>query len=307
MSSDIATEGSLLVNPHALVVGITQAHEAAQASARAAVAHAVRAGELLIEAKAALPHGEFTAFCKSLPFSDRTARAYMRLGRLSEADRQRVASLPLRDALVAIAGPSRPRVAAPQAVVPWHGLSPAERGEYCRLWFDRQLSETLLMHGCGWPAERIAEWLGVTLSEVTAIVNVDKGPVVVPDLAGIPAPAVGIIPHMVEWMATGPLAIGWWRAVTQAREDLRVAGENQRAMIAAGYLIARDRSDAALPGAAPREGCNDDDWCAACLLAGDIARAALRVTPALPPDYRPAEVFALYRQERRRRVEHEEG
>lgn len=84
---------------------IAEAHQAAQASMRDAVAHAIRAGELLIEAKASMPHGAFSEFCKTLPFSDRTARGYMRLARLDDENRQRVADMSLRTALQSIAHP----------------------------------------------------------------------------------------------------------------------------------------------------------------------------------------------------------
>lgn len=87
------------------IQSITEAHQAAQTSMRDAVAHAIRAGALLIEAKSAMPHGEFGGFCKALPFSDRTARGYMQLARLDPENRQRVADLSLREALQKLAAP----------------------------------------------------------------------------------------------------------------------------------------------------------------------------------------------------------
>ena len=45
--------------PADLAPAIRAEHEAAQTSARQAVAHAIRAGELLAQAKTQLPHGEF--------------------------------------------------------------------------------------------------------------------------------------------------------------------------------------------------------------------------------------------------------
>ena len=65
IASDIATE-----------------HQAAQEAARSAVAHAIRCGELLIEAKGSMPHGDFGSWLAgNVEFSDRTARGYMRLAR----------------------------------------------------------------------------------------------------------------------------------------------------------------------------------------------------------------------------------
>jgi hypothetical protein len=82
-------------------------HDAAQASARDAVAHAIRAGELLIDAKASLKHGEFNAWlAANVTFSERTARGYMRLAGLDEAKRQRVADMSLRGALRSLSTPS---------------------------------------------------------------------------------------------------------------------------------------------------------------------------------------------------------
>jgi hypothetical protein len=81
------------------IAPIVAEHQAAQDAARSAVLHAIRCGELLIEAKDSMPHGQFGAFCRQLPFAERTARAYMQLARLDDEKRQRVANMPMRDAL----------------------------------------------------------------------------------------------------------------------------------------------------------------------------------------------------------------
>ena len=91
---------------------IVAAHSAATGALRDAVVHAVEAGELLAQAKASIPHGSFGSFCAGLPFSETTARGYMRLARLDPANRQRVADMPLRAALLELAEP-RPVQAAP--------------------------------------------------------------------------------------------------------------------------------------------------------------------------------------------------
>ena len=70
---------------------------------RTAVAHAVIAGELLIEAKRQVPHGQWLPWLRSTcGLSERTAQAYMRLARtlpeLEPAKAQRVADLSLREA-----------------------------------------------------------------------------------------------------------------------------------------------------------------------------------------------------------------
>jgi hypothetical protein len=87
-----------------LIEQIRHEHDAVQQSLRDSVAHAMRCGELLIQAKAALPHGYFSSWLRdNVTFSDRTARAYMRLAAFDEAKRQRVADLSLRQALEEIA------------------------------------------------------------------------------------------------------------------------------------------------------------------------------------------------------------
>jgi len=78
-------------------------HAAASASLRRGVEHAIRAGELLLEAKRLHRHGQWTKWvADNLSFSDRTARAYMQLARMPIEKRQRVADLPLRETLSAI-------------------------------------------------------------------------------------------------------------------------------------------------------------------------------------------------------------
>src|SRR5262245_8311082 len=66
---------------------INGAHAAAQHSLRASVEHAIRAGELLIEAKrtikSATGHGSWTTWlAENVEFSERLAQSYMRLARL---------------------------------------------------------------------------------------------------------------------------------------------------------------------------------------------------------------------------------
>ncbi len=90
---------------------INASHRASQSAARSVVEHAVKAGELLNEAKAAVPHGQWAVWLgKNCEFSERTAQLYMRLARelpnLDEAKAQRVADLPLRDVVRLLADPS---------------------------------------------------------------------------------------------------------------------------------------------------------------------------------------------------------
>jgi hypothetical protein len=95
---------AVLVVTDGLAEQINSAHEAAEQSLRASVEHAVRAGQLLIEAKRVHGrHGQWIAWLQqNIKFSDRLAQAYMRLARLPVEKRNAVADLPLREALSAI-------------------------------------------------------------------------------------------------------------------------------------------------------------------------------------------------------------
>jgi hypothetical protein len=61
---------------------INREHQAAETAARSAIAHALQAGLLLIEAKRRLPHGEFLPWLKeNCVVSERQAQNYMRAAR----------------------------------------------------------------------------------------------------------------------------------------------------------------------------------------------------------------------------------
>jgi hypothetical protein len=92
----------------ALAGEIVAAHEAACLAARAGLDHARRAGELLMQAKAEVQHGEWLGWlalhCPAI--SERTAQVYMRIAREwpeLEAKAQRVADLPVRHAIALLA------------------------------------------------------------------------------------------------------------------------------------------------------------------------------------------------------------
>jgi hypothetical protein len=88
---------------------INAEHEAASSALTEGLQHAMAAGRLLTEAKAAMPHGEWlswlTANCSA---SQRTAQAYMRVAKGfaeigDEEKAQRVADLSFRDSLKMLA------------------------------------------------------------------------------------------------------------------------------------------------------------------------------------------------------------
>lgn len=88
---------------------IRELHSDIMAALQSSLEKAVRIGELLAQRKAALPHGRFIPWIEAhLPFSDRTARNYMRLFR--ERDRwlksESVSDLRLGAAYKLLAGPA---------------------------------------------------------------------------------------------------------------------------------------------------------------------------------------------------------
>lgn len=84
----------------ALAAEIREEYELANSLARDAVVHAIRCGEKLIEAKAALAHGEWLPWLEEhWPASAKTATNYMRLA----ANKETVADLPVGDGLKLLA------------------------------------------------------------------------------------------------------------------------------------------------------------------------------------------------------------
>ena len=96
--------------PTSLAADINTEHAAAYGKAREALQHARRAGELLIEAKVGLSHGEWLPWLRAhCDFSERTAQGYMRLASRwpeLESKSATAADLPLRNALKALAEPA---------------------------------------------------------------------------------------------------------------------------------------------------------------------------------------------------------
>lgn len=94
-----------------LATAINDEHRAACDAMSSGLAHAIRAGELLIEARAAVPHGSWLPWLHDhFEGSERTAQVYMRLARHGATlepgpNPQRVADLSLRGALAALAAP----------------------------------------------------------------------------------------------------------------------------------------------------------------------------------------------------------
>jgi Protein of unknown function (DUF3102) len=88
----------------ALAADIRREVDYAEEDFQSAVGHAIRAGQLLIEAKAQVRHGEWLPWLQAnCPLGEREARNYMRLAR----NRQRVADLP--SVRHAVAGLTQPK------------------------------------------------------------------------------------------------------------------------------------------------------------------------------------------------------
>ena len=88
---------------------IREAHAQVHKHAENMIQHAFAAGSALIEAKLAVPHGDWLAWLRqNCELSDRTAQSYMRLAKaqpLLEGDPQRVADLSLRAAIAHLRKP----------------------------------------------------------------------------------------------------------------------------------------------------------------------------------------------------------
>lgn len=112
-----------------LAAEIQRAHEAARQHAGAALAHAIEAGERLIEAKDKIKHGGWIAWLgDNTDLPDRTARVYMRLARhkdVIDIKSATVADLTIRGAVAEITEPKWPEKLSEQVkaieLLPVHG------------------------------------------------------------------------------------------------------------------------------------------------------------------------------------------
>jgi hypothetical protein len=83
-----------------LAFRIRAEHEAATIATTRSLHHAMQAGELLLEAKEQLKHGQWTPWLKQhCNIPDRTARLYMRLSKRLKANWQSVADLTIQAAI----------------------------------------------------------------------------------------------------------------------------------------------------------------------------------------------------------------
>lgn len=111
-------EGKQFTTLPDLAARINNATGAAESSAKSAMQHALEAGRLLVEAKTLVQHGQWANWLlEHCTVAPRTAQAYMRLSTklpaLPAPEAQRVADLPVREAMRAIATDPTPPKTVP--------------------------------------------------------------------------------------------------------------------------------------------------------------------------------------------------
>ena len=152
-----------------LAADIRSAHADCFAAVNRGLDFARRAGELLIEAKAALPHGEFTAWvereCGIVP---RTAQRYVKIARnwpaIEAAKSDRGSLLTITDARDLLTEPAEPTAdvePAKSADIPRE-----TRRKMCGLWWDQLHKWAVMLDVAGWTVERIADWLDMPERDV---------------------------------------------------------------------------------------------------------------------------------------------
>jgi hypothetical protein len=156
-------------------------HQQAEAALNHGVEHALAAGRMLVEAKAQIPHGEWLPWlAQNFEGSQRTARTYMLVANrwpALEANRQRAANLSIRQAAALTTRPHRDRITDekldPAKESPQRFLQyPVEdRREYCQQWWDGFARYTLTLDAAKWTPLKIAETLGMPISDVDAVLN----------------------------------------------------------------------------------------------------------------------------------------
>ncbi len=106
-----ALDSHVNITLDSLAAEINREHEAVKAAFQKGLEHAIKAGEHLIEAKKAVPHGKWgTWLSDHCSVSERMAQHYMKVAsefpKLEPANAKRVSDLSLRAALAELANPS---------------------------------------------------------------------------------------------------------------------------------------------------------------------------------------------------------
>ena len=169
---------------------INTEHEAVCEAAMTATQHAIKCGNLLAEAKSGLSHGQWLPWLKeNCELSERTTQAYMRLARryeeLGGEEAQRVADLPVRQAMVAIADHQ-----AEQVPGIWNKDEPASEEEIWA-WATRQVNGPFNRfdfddEGGGWLTEIGSKLLRQTGAPAIASFCLSQGTKDIPMLRLVP-------------------------------------------------------------------------------------------------------------------------
>jgi hypothetical protein len=120
---------------------VRKAHADVLASTRTTIERAVQVGKLLVEAKAAVPHGGWLPWLEETGLTPRTAQRYMKLASLPEDKYDTVSHLGLKGALDAIAE-GRALEETSQSLMTYNtAVRPLTEEEYARL------KESIVQHG----------------------------------------------------------------------------------------------------------------------------------------------------------------
>lgn len=161
-------QGSLAV----LAEEINDLHRQAEETAGKAIDLARQAGERLLEAKAACPHGTWRDWLNTnFAGSERTAQRYMSFAkRWPElmAKTTRVADLPIREAAQLLAEPKQITCETGDY---FEQMTLEERHKHCMLWWDLFASHVLIYSMVGWSEEEIADYCNMPVDDVSRVLH----------------------------------------------------------------------------------------------------------------------------------------
>ena len=149
---------------------INAEHREAETAARTAIEHARNVGELLLEAKERLQHGQWLHWlAQNCDVKERQARNYMHLAEnwtTIQAKSAPGADLTVKGALRLLQEPkqdsherqqvSKCRLLSDESVY--------QRRALCETWWNLQATYVLFFKAVGWPTDRIADFLGISES-----------------------------------------------------------------------------------------------------------------------------------------------
>jgi hypothetical protein len=163
----------------ALALAINADHDAVEQMARSTLDRARAAGDKLLAAKAQVEHGQWlpwlAANCPRM--SERTGRAYMRLARNWETLESKsavTADLTLDGALKLLAAPEEPEM---DPLDTWLSdlLVTSDFPMGSIGWMRDFPPAVLFLDALGWSVSAIAERLGLTVSQVAAVLDLQPG------------------------------------------------------------------------------------------------------------------------------------